>query len=60
MAMEVAGTENCWRNSPAMRLISPRCWPVARSLGLGEGLEWGEVDGCCGSGAEELLEAVGE
>src|SRR5271155_3853289 len=28
MAMEVAGTENWRRNSPARRPISPRCWPV--------------------------------
>src|ERR1700746_3939638 len=28
MAMEVAGTRNWRRNSPARRPISPRCWPV--------------------------------
>src|ERR1700722_4129634 len=28
MAIELAGTENCRRNAPAIRPISPRCWPL--------------------------------
>src|ERR1700733_11069778 len=45
MAMELAGTENCWRKAAAMRPISPRCWPVdppywgcARASKLGSGM----------------------
>src|ERR1700722_20218752 len=45
MAMELAGTENCWRKAAAMRSISPRCWPLdppywgcARPSKLGSGM----------------------